>query len=296
MRYSVFISFRTPDKDIILPLYKRMQEEGIHVFMSSEDLEYGEQWGAQLDARMKEADLMLAFVTPEYLSQQYQVNKEWNLADQYKKLILPIVYQTEEGAIPHAWAYHSGHQYMSVCELNDEEIEKIVLKCKQSIERGRVIIEPGELLQNAHRLADDGKWEEAVRLYEKVSDDLLDAYPQIIFCRLMMGQYKEARDAARNALTQCPNNPDTYFFSALSNLAGRSEYPSQVLERTTELLMKAWRIEPSLVMCYLAICLAHLYNRRSYTIPPSINELVRISKEYEYDEKLLNSLRGILGI
>ena len=107
---------------------------------------------------------------------------------------------------------------------------------------------------------------------------------------------QEAREAARTALVQCPNSADTYFFSALSNLAGRTEYKSQILERTTELLLRAWDIKPSLEQCYLAICLAHLYNRRSYSIPRAIEEMAQISKRYEFDESLLNGLRSIIGI
>lgn len=296
MGKSIFISFRTPDKDIVLPLYKRLKEEGLQVFLSSEDLEYGEKWAAQLDVKMREADMMLAFITPEYLSMTYQVEKEWNLADTYKKMIFPVLYQVDASAIPHSWAYHSGHQYICIKELGADEIQRITRVSKRSLERGRVVIDALELFNEACYFADKGDWGNAVKKFEKVADDIADAYPKIIYCRLMLRQYKEAREAARNALAQYPNNPDTYFFSSLSNIAGRQEYKSQFLERSSELLVRAWEIKPSLEHCYLAICLAHLYNRRSYSVPRPINEMVQISKRYEFDENLLNSLRSILGI
>ncbi len=297
MGKSVFISFRTPDRDTVLPLYNRLQEEGIQVFMSSENLEDGDIWASRLAQEMKASDLMLAFITEAYLSQQFQVDKEWYLANELQKPTLPVLYRVEKGAIPHDWAYITKMQYLPISELRDKEIGEIVAKCKRSLERGKVFLNsPKEVFDKAESLRKEGEWDQAVKMYEKIAGDIPDAYPNIIYCRLMLRQQKEAREAARTALVQCPNSADTYFFSALSNLAGRTEYKSQILERTTELLLRAWDIKPSLEQCYLAICLAHLYNRRSYSIPRAIEEMAQISKRYEFDESLLNGLRSIIGI
>lgn len=277
-------------------MYDRLKEEGLQVFMSSEDLEFGEKWAAQLDAKMKEADMMIAFVTPQYLSMTYQVEKEWNLADKYKKMILPVLYQVEEGLIPHNWAYHSGHQYISIQELGAGEIQIIVQQSINATNRGRVVIDAADLFNEACSFANKCDWVNAVKRFENVADDIADAYPRIIYCRLKLQQFKEAREAARNALLYCPNCADAYFFSALANLAGRAEYKSSILERTTELLLRAWDIKPALEQCYLAICLEHLYIRRSFSVPKAIEEMVRISEHYEYNEGLFLGIRFILGV
>lgn len=297
MEKSVFISFRTPDKELVLPLYYRLKEEGLQVFMSSEDLEDGDIWASRLAQEMRATDLMLAFITPAYLEQQFQVDKEWYLANELQKPTLPVLYRVEKHEIPDDWAYITKMQYFPVNTLDSRQIEDIVEKCKRSVEKGKVFLNsPKEVFEKADALRREGEWDKAVKLYERIAGDVADAYPIIIYCRLMLKRPKEAREAARTALVQCPDNPDTYFFSALSNLAGRSEYKSQILERSTELLLRAWEIKPSLEHCYLAICLAHLYSRRSFSVPRSINELIQISKRYKFDEDLLNGLRTILGI
>lgn len=296
MEKSVFISFRTPNTRIVLPLYNALKEEGIRVFMSSEDLEYGERWASQLDAKMREADMMLAFITPEYLSMTYQVEKEWNLADTYKKMILPVLYQVDEGAIPHSWAYHSGHQYMCIKELGADEIQRITQESKRSLERGRVVIDASELFNEACYFADKGDWGNAVKRFEKVADDIADAYPKIIYCRLMLRQFKEARNAARNAIVHCPDNPDTYFFSSMANIAGRDEYQLVMLDSATKLLLKAWGMDRHLNHCYLALCIAYLYNDKSYKVPKDIHELIRIGKQHEMSQSTLNAFRHILDI
>ena len=293
----IFISFRTQDRDIVLPLYNRLKEEGLQVFMSSEDLVEGDPWASRLAQEMRDSDLMLAFITPAYLSQRFQVDKEWYLANELQIPTLPVLYRVEKGAIPDDWAYITKMQYLPVSTLGGKEIEEIAEKCKRSLEKGKVFLNsPKELFDKADTLRQEGEWGKAIKLYERVVGDIPEAYPYIIYCRLMLRQPKEAREAARIALVQCPDNPDTYFFSALSNLAGRTEYKSQFLERSTELLVRAWNIKPALEHCYLAICLAHLYNRRSYTVPNPISELVQISKRYDFNEDLLNGLRSILEI
>ena len=297
MKKSVFISFRTPDRDIVLPLYNKLKEDGLQVFMSSEDLEDGDIWASRLAKEMRASDLMLAFITPAYLSQQFQVDKEWYLANELQKPTIPVLYRVEKGEIPDDWAYITKMQYLPVKNLNEGEINGIVEKCKRSLEKGKVFLNsPKEVLEKADSLKKEGEWDKAVKLYERIADEISDAHPNIIYCRLMLRQPKEAREAARKALVQCPDNADTYFFSALSNLAGRQEYKSQILERSSELLVRAWEIKPSLEQCYLAICIAHLYNRRSFSVPGPINEMVQISKRYEFDENLLKVLRAILGI
>lgn len=297
MEKSVFISFRTPDKDLVLPLYHRLKREGLHVFMSSEDLEDGDIWASRLAQEMRASDLMLAVITHAYLSQQFQVDKEWYLANELQKPTIPVLYHVEKSSIPDDWAYITKMQYLHVDNLGNREIEEIVEKCIRALEKGKVFLNsPKEIFDKADSLRQEGQWDKAVKLYEIIAEDVADAYPFIIYCRLMLRQPKEAREAARAALVQCPDSADTFFFSALSNLAGRTEFKSQILERSTELLLRAWNIRPSLEQCYLAICLAHLYNRRSYSVPGPINELVRISKQYEYDENLLNGMRSILGI
>lgn len=92
MGKSVFISFRTPDRDTVLPLYNRLQDEGIQVFMSSENLEDDDIRASRLAQEMKASDLMLAFITEAYLSQQFQVDKEWYLANELQKPTLPVLY------------------------------------------------------------------------------------------------------------------------------------------------------------------------------------------------------------
>lgn len=265
--------------------------------MSSEDLEDGDIWASRLAQEMRATDLMLAFITPAYLAQQFQVDKEWYLANELQKPTLPVLYHVEKSAVPDDWAYITKMQYLSVDDLGDKEIGEIVEKCIRALEKGKVFLNsPKEIFKKADSLRKAGQWDKAVKLYERIAGDVIEAYPIIIYCRLMLRQPKEAREAARTALVQCPNSADTYFFSALSNLAGRTEFNSQILERSTELLLRAWDFKPSLDQCYLAICLAHLYNRRSYSVPRPINDLIQISKRYEYDENLLNGLRAVLEI
>ena len=73
-------------------LYNRLQDEGIQVFMSSENLEDDDIRASRLAQEMKASDLMLAFITEAYLSQQFQVDKEWYLANELQKPTLPVLY------------------------------------------------------------------------------------------------------------------------------------------------------------------------------------------------------------
>ncbi len=297
MGQSVFISFRSLDRDTVLPLYNRLQEDGIQVFMSSENLEDGDVWASRLAQEMKASDLMLAFITEAYLSQQFQVDKEWYLANELQKPTLPVLYRVEKGAIPHDWAYITKMQYLPISELRDKEIEEIVAKCKRSLEKGKVFLDsPRAVFENAKSLSEKGEWGKAISLYEKVSDDIPEAYPAIVYCRLMMRQARSARDAAREALTHCPDMAETYFYAAMANLAGRDDYPPKLLERAAEQLIRAWSVEPKLSHCYLAICIAYLYNDQSFRIPQEILELVRIGQEHTIDQDVLNSFRHVLGI
>lgn len=297
MENSVFISFRTPERELVLPLYDRLRKEGFHVFMSSECLEWGDEWPARLTQEMKEANLMIAFITNAYLSDDYQVNKEWDLANSYKKLILPILFKVEEGGLPDTWVYYSGHQYLPISNLSEVEINVIIAKCKQSINLGKVQLNsPREVFDQANALCDKGEWDRASILYERIAAEIPDAHPCIIYCRLLLRHYRAARDAARKALMYCPKNPDAYFFSAMSNIAGRDEYQPIVLERASELLIQAWQIQPDIKHCYLAICIAHLYNNLSFRIPGPIQLLVRTAQSQPLNPKLMESIRNMLSI
>ncbi len=129
------------------------------------------------------------------------------------------LYRVEEGAIPHDWAYITKMQYLPISELRDKEIGEFVAKCKRSLERGKVFLNsPKEVFDKAESLRKEGEWDQAVKIYEKIAGDIPDAYPNIIDCRLMLRQQKEAREVARTALVQCPNSADTYFFSLPSKM------------------------------------------------------------------------------
>ena len=297
MKKSVFISFRTPDRDIVLPLYNRLKEEGLQVFMSSEDMSEADLWAARLSQEMKATDLMLAFVTEAYLAEKFQVDKEWYLANDYKIPTLPVLFKLKKGDIPDDWAYITKRQFFQIDQLGKKEIEQIILKCKQSLSKGKVELDsPREVFEKANALSDNGDWLKAISFYERIADEIPEAFPCIVYCRLMMKQAKAARDAARDALTRCPNRAETFYYAAMANLAGRDDYQPKLLERASEQLIRAWSIEPQLSHCYLAICIAYLYNDQSFRIPPAIMELVKVGQEHKLSQEVLNSYRSVLGI
>lgn len=297
MPNKVFISFRTIDKDLIRPLYSRIKEEGLDVFMSSEDLDCGDIWAAEITREMQDSDIMLAFITKTYIESAFQVDKEWYIANEQKLPLLPILFQVRSSDIPEDWAYLAKRQYMSIDALGEFEITDIIRKCKRAIEKGKVYLDsPQDILNNALSLCKNGEWQKAIEQYEKIVDDMPNVYNSIVYCRLVLRQYPLARESARMALRICTNEPDTYFWAAMANIAGRNDYSPRLLERSAELLLKAWEMDQQQNRLYLAVCIAYLYNEQSFRIPNQLLELVRIGQQINLDSKLLDVYRTLLGI
>ena len=294
---SVFISFKSTDRDLVFPLYEKMKKNGFSIFMSSEDIPVGEAWMARVSEELRQSKVLVAFVTKNYIADSYQVSRELSMADSRKIPIVSVIHGVGRGDIPSAWEYLFQRQTIYVRSLTDDAIENIISGCKDAIS-GKPI-----LGKSAKDIYDEGRgffeqddYLSAAQCFEKASTDFPDAFPLLVHCRLILRQHEQARVAARDAQKYCPGNPDTYFFAALSNLAGRSDYSSRVLERASEQLVRAWEIEPHLKHCHLALCLAMLYSKRSFSIPQSILTLVQIGKKHEFDESFLQGLTNLLGI
>lgn len=121
--------------------------------MPSEDIGDGEIWVSRLAQEMRAKDLMLAFITPAYLAQQFQVDKEWYLANELQKPTLPVLYHVEKSAVPDDWAYITKMQYLSVDDLSNREIGEIVEKCLRAVEKGKVFLNsPKEKSEKADSL------------------------------------------------------------------------------------------------------------------------------------------------
>lgn len=292
---SIFFSYKTNEASIIQPLYERLKAEGYKVFMSSEDLVGGDIWPKRLVEEIEKSGMVLAFITQSYIDDCYQVDKELNIADKHKKPILPLLYKVNPRDIPIEWTYITKHQYFQITRLDNFSVDHIANICKKVLNEGKCILSPGDILIEAKQAVERHDWISAIKLFNEVSEALPDAYPQIVYCRLMLGQYPEARKAAQGALLHCPNNADSHFSAALANLAGRNEFPSYLLERVTEHLSKAWSIDAKLEQCYLAYIVGMLYKEQSYIVPGILQSMINDCTRYEYNKELMDKILRLIG-
>ena len=261
MVYDIFISYRRSDgRDIARIICGEFEKRGYSVFFDYDALQDGD-YGKKIKAAIESAPILVAILSNDYMSHCDNpadwVRRELETAIELKRQIIPI---SPDG------------------KFNDfPALENIIGQKQVSL------VDMGQLLG---RCIDDIV-ENRVLPYISLS---------VTWRNLIEKNYKEAREAAKKAMKYCPDKSDTYYFAALVNLSGRSDFSHDLLERASELILKAWSIEKKLEYCYLAYCIAFLYDKRCYKQPYGLMKLAEYVQRYEEQPTLMKTLRYIIGI
>lgn len=87
-RPYVFISYARKDADIVYPLLERLAEQGVSAWFDRTILG-GEDWLAELEARLIDCSGVVAFLSPSFVSSKYCA-REVHFADALNRPIIPV--------------------------------------------------------------------------------------------------------------------------------------------------------------------------------------------------------------
>lgn len=99
--YQAFISYSRQDKAIALRLHEELEFRGLPIWIDLEDIRGGTHWALEIELAITECPFLILLLSPSAVKSEY-VKKEYSLAIELNKTIIPVLLQTCE--IPDAIA------------------------------------------------------------------------------------------------------------------------------------------------------------------------------------------------
>lgn len=88
--FDIFVCYPSADKDVVMTFVSIFKATGLRVFFDKESLRYGENWEDQIDVAIIRSERMLVFWSKSS-SASAQIEREWRLAAELQRPIVPIV-------------------------------------------------------------------------------------------------------------------------------------------------------------------------------------------------------------
>jgi hypothetical protein len=116
---QVFISYSRRDLPFVTQLYQELTARNIPTWFDQSSIEVADHWRTSIVKGIKEADVFVLVLSPESLA-SVNVRKEVDLAERYKKTIIPLRWIKSD--IPEAFDYQlAGLQYIRFDETTSVE-------------------------------------------------------------------------------------------------------------------------------------------------------------------------------
>ncbi len=99
---DIFISYSRRDMEFVQQLYQNLTGLGIRAWFDKTNIQAGDQWRSSIVEGIRDCKVFLLVLSPDSTASN-NVRKEVDLAERYKKQILPLMWR--EAAIPVAMEY-----------------------------------------------------------------------------------------------------------------------------------------------------------------------------------------------
>lgn len=110
MDTDVFISYSRRDEDFVKRLYQELTSRDIQTWYDRENIRVGKHWPSEIVEGIRDCTVFLLSLSPDAAA-SVNVRKEVDLAQRYKKQIIPLIWRTTE--IPVAMQYQlAGTQWI----------------------------------------------------------------------------------------------------------------------------------------------------------------------------------------
>lgn len=108
---SIFVSYSSKDRDLVLQIVNDLVKAGYTVWFDRQRIDGGKKWAGEIVDGIEQCDYFIILVSNNSLLSD-NVRKELELAAEDKKNILPIYLETID-RLPHAFRYHlAGLQFV----------------------------------------------------------------------------------------------------------------------------------------------------------------------------------------
>lgn len=118
-------------------------------------------------------------------------------------------------------------------------------------------------------------------------------------CYLKLKLYDKAFEAFEKAIECDFDNPETYFYAAISLLAGQKAFltPRTKIDKIEELLNAATMIEPrGIFYLFWAYIKQDYFKRKFLRTSPDYSQMLSIAQERGYSETDRDNLFSLLGV
>lgn len=142
--------------------------------------------------------------------------------------------------------------------------------------------------------------------YARTYQKALEEHPKdpslnnsVAMCYLKMKMYDKAYEAFDKAIADDIDNPETYFYAAVSLLSGQKAFltPRPKIDKIEELLNAATMIEPRGVFYLLWAYIKQDYFKRKFLkTTPDYTQMLATAKEHGYSDLDRDNLFALLGV
>jgi len=139
---EIFLSYSRRDHDFADRLTGGLKDEGIHVWVDTQEIQGGDAWRAAIVRAITECDAFLVILSPQCVASR-NVVKELSLASDKNRRIIPII--CEQCDIPDGMQYQLAElQRIDFCELGfDAALQRLV----HTLQHGATV---GDMGQSRH--------------------------------------------------------------------------------------------------------------------------------------------------
>jgi hypothetical protein len=116
---EIFISYSRRDLAFVTQLHQELSQRGISAWFDKESIQVADQWRTSIVEGIRDCNVFVLVLSPDSTASE-NVRKEVDLAERYKKRIVPLMWRTTE--IPVAMEYQlAGIQWIDFKETASQE-------------------------------------------------------------------------------------------------------------------------------------------------------------------------------
>ena len=144
-----------------------------------------------------------------------------------------------------------------------------------------------------------GKYTRTYQNALKSSPDSVEINNSVAMCYLKLKMHDKAYSAFEKAIESNLDNPETYFYAAISLLSGQKAFltPRPKIDKIEELMNAATMIEPrGIFYLFWAYIKQDYYKRKFLKTSPDYQEVLAMANEYGYSELDRDNLFNLLCV
>jgi len=144
-----------------------------------------------------------------------------------------------------------------------------------------------------------GKYTRTYQNALKDSPDSVEINNSVAMCYLKLKMHDKAYSAFEKAIESNLDNPETYFYAAISLLSGQKAFltPRPKIDKIEELINAATMIEPrGIFYLFWAYIKQDYYKRKFLKTSPDYQEVLAMANEYGYSELDRDNLFNLLCV